>query len=106
MKRIVEGDPLAMLRLLGLEGESAVPFDAEMSTISPACDYVLLVKKSNQDYLAHMEFQADYRAEMGRRMLLYGAIAHYNHVLPVYGALVLLRPEADGPAITGTVDYG
>src|SRR4051794_35639649 len=104
MKRIVETDPLGMLRFLGLAGKSAEPFDADLSTISPQADYILRV--GNPDYLAHIEFQASYKPEMGRRMLLYAAVAHYNHRLPVESVLVLLRKEADGPAITGTVPYG
>jgi predicted transposase YdaD len=104
MKRMVETNPLGMLRFLGLDGQSAEPFDAEMSTISPRADYVLRV--AGPDYLAHIEFESSYKSDNGRRMLLYGALAHYTHVLPVKSVLVLLREEANGPAITGAVTYG
>lgn len=104
MKRMVEADPVGLLRLVGLDGESAQPFNAEMSTISPQADYVL--KVTNPDYLAHVEFVSTYKADAGRKMLLYAAIAHYNHVLPVESAIVLLRQSADGDAMTGEVWYG
>ena len=104
MKRIVESDPLGMLQFLGLTGASAEPFDADLATINPQADYILRV--TEPDYLAHIEFQSTYRAEMSRRMLLYGAVAHYNTGLPIESSLILLREQADGPAITGRLEYG
>jgi predicted transposase YdaD len=104
MKRIVEADPLAMLRFLGRDGESAEPFDADLSTVSPQADSILRVR--NPDYLSHAEFVSSYKTDAGRKIMYYGGSAHYNHVLPVYSTMVLLREEADGPAITGRVEYG
>ena len=56
-------------------------------------------------YLAHLEFQAGYDPEMSRRLLRYNVLLHYRHGLPVQSVVVLLRREADGPAITGALRY-
>ena len=104
MKRIVESDPLGMLHFLGLAGASAEPFDADLSTIKPQADYLLRV--TEPDYLAHIEFQSTYAVDMGRRMLMYAAVTHYNTGLSVESTLILLREPADGRAITGNIEYG
>jgi predicted transposase YdaD len=104
MKRIVEDDPIGLLHFAGLSGGYAEPFDAELATISPQADYILRVHEP--DYLAHFEFLSAYKADIGRRMLLYAALAHYNHELPVESVLILLRNEADGRFASGAVEYG
>jgi predicted transposase YdaD len=104
MKRMVEADPLGMLRFVGLPGESATPFDADLSTITRQADYVLRV--ADPEYLAHLEFLGYYDTSMVRRLVLYAALAYHNHGLNVETALVLLRKEADSPALTGRIDYG
>jgi hypothetical protein len=95
MKRIVESDPLGMVKFLGLAGTSTEPFDADLATIKPQADYIL--KVTAPDYLAHIEFQSTYTVDMGRRMLMYSAVTHYNTSLPVESTLILLREQADGP---------
>ena len=39
-------------------------------------------------------------------MHVYNALAHYKHHKPVESVVVLLRRKADGPKITGRVQYG
>ena len=94
MKRMVEADPLAFLRFVGLDGSKAELFDAELSTSSPATDYVLRVH--DPEYLAHFEFLSTHRRNGGRKMLMYDRLAQFNHELTVESAMVLLRQSADG----------
>jgi len=102
MKRMVEADPLAFLHFVGLDGSRAELFDAELSTISPAADYILRVH--DPDYLAHFEFLSTHRRNAGSKMLMYDGVAHYNYGLPVESAMVLLRQSADGPGTSGIVE--
>ncbi len=74
--------------------------DANLSVVSAEVDNVLRVG-GRAPWLAHLEFQSSYDATMGRRLVRYSAMLNLQHDLPVASVLVLLRPEADGPAITG-----
>lgn len=103
-KRLVESDPIAWLRFLGLPGEQAELIDADLATVVAEADRILRV--TNPDYLAHFELQATYRVDMGDRMLFYNVVAYYKYHVPIESAIVLLRKEADGPAISGKVSYG
>jgi predicted transposase YdaD len=102
-KQLVESNPLAWLRFLGLQGETAELIDADLATVVAEADRVLRV--TNPDYLAHFELQASYRKDMGDRMFFYNAVAYYRYRQPVESAVLLLRKEADGPALSGRVAY-
>ncbi|HZP80036.1 MAG TPA: hypothetical protein VFB21_00235 [Chthonomonadaceae bacterium] len=42
---------------------------------------------------------------MGERMLLYNVLAYSRYKLPVQSVIILLRKEADGPAMSGKIGY-
>jgi predicted transposase YdaD len=98
-KRLVESAPHAWLGYVGLPGTFVKLEDADLSTVTAEADRFLRVRDPN--YLAHLELQAGHEVDMGDRMLRYSALGYVKHNLPVVGVLVLLRPEAGGPAITG-----
>jgi predicted transposase YdaD len=102
-KRLVETDPVAWLHYVGLPGTFVKMEDADLSTVTAQADRFLRVR--DPDYLAHLELQAGYEVDMGDRMLRYSALGYVKHNLPVVSVLVLLRSEANGPAITGQVTY-
>jgi hypothetical protein len=52
-------------------------------------------------WLLHVEFQSRYDETIGRRLLRYNAMLHLQYDEPVATILVLLRPSADGRAVTG-----
>ena len=103
-KQLVETDPMAWIRLLNMPGEKATLVNAELSTVTSNADRI--IKVSNPDYLMHIELQASYDKTMDERMHVYNALAHYKHHKPVESVVVLLRRKADGPKITGRVQYG
>src|SRR5688572_27626306 len=43
---------------------------------------------------------------MGRRVYRYNAMLHHDEEVPVLSVVVLLRPSADGPAISGSYRVG
>jgi hypothetical protein len=53
----------------------------------------------------HLELQTSRDPELSRRLLRYNVLLYGRHGLPVHTAVVLLRPEADDPGLTGTVAY-
>ena len=44
--------------------------------------------------------------DMGDRTLFYNVVAYYKYRLPIESVVLLLRKEADGPAMSGRVAYG
>ena len=103
-KQLIEADPLAWLHFVGLPGETAMLFDPELSSFVADADKMLRV--TNPNYLAHLELQSTYKAFLGDRTLFHNVVAHHKHGLPVISVVILLRKEADGPAMTGRVAYG
>ncbi len=103
-KQLVEADPLAWLRFLELPGEAAELMDADLATVVAEADRILRV--TAPDYLAHFEMQAAYKTDMGDRTLFYNVVAYYKYRLPIESVVLLLRKEADGPAMSGRVAYG
>jgi predicted transposase YdaD len=104
-KELIERDPLAFVRVLGLPGSRADVIDADVATVTAEADRVIRVREP-QEYLLHIEFQASYDSRMGERLLRYNTLLGYRHRLPVRSVLVLLRSEADGPAIQQTFSAG
>lgn len=99
-KQLVASQPDDWLAYIGLPGARGEAVEADLSTITAEADRVLRVTGPDP-FLAHLEFQASYDPNMGRRLLRYNALLHYRHELPVLSVVALLRREADGPAITG-----
>ena len=103
-KHLVESDPGAWLRFVGLPtGAPVTAVDADVSTIIAAADKVLRVEDSTP-WLAQVELQASYDPSLPVRLLHYNVSLHRRHGLPVASVIVLLRPEADGPRMTGAID--
>lgn len=99
-KSLLERDPLAWVHLFGLVGDDAELIDADVATVTALADRVIRVTLPTP-YLVHVEFQASYDPEMGRRLLRYNVLLNYRHNQPVQSVVVLLRPSAGGPKLTG-----
>jgi hypothetical protein len=69
-------------------------------TILMEADQVLRVG-STTPWLVQLEFQASRDQRMGSRLHLYSTFLERRHRLPVQSLLVLLRPEADAPSLSG-----
>ena len=103
-KHLLESDPGAWLRFVGLPTDApVVAVDADVSTIIAAADKVLRVADP-APWLAQVELQASYDPSLPTRRLHYNVSLLRRHGLPVASAIVLLRPEADGPSMTGALD--
>ncbi len=103
-KELVEADPQSWIRYAGLPDAPTELIDSDLATVSTEADRVLRVLAAFP-YLAHLEFQSTYKLDLGHRALRYNVLLFYRHGLPVQSVVILLRREADGPAMTGRVDY-
>lgn len=105
-KQLVEGDPEAWLRYLGLVVSSARPVDTDLSAVTAAADRVLRVETPGGSYIAHLEFQAGREDDLAERLLHGNTLLRYRHKLPVQTVLILLRRAADDPKrLTGALRY-
>jgi predicted transposase YdaD len=67
----------------------------------------LLHVRADPDYLLHLDFQSGHdSAQLPPRLRLYNAAQAYRRRLPVFSNVVLLRPEADSPQLTGAYTEG
>jgi predicted transposase YdaD len=103
-KHLVEARPAAWLEYAGLPRADVDVIDADLSTVTADADRVLRVN-APAPWLAHLEFQAGYDRDLGERTLQYNVLLHRRHGLPVQSVVLLLRPEADGPEMTGVVQH-
>jgi len=103
-KELVRFQPADWLALLGLPPAPCELVDADLATVSTEADRLIRVN-SAPPYLVHIEFQAghDGHAVPGR-MLRYNVLSGEQTGLSVLSFVILLRPEADSPALTGNVE--
>ena len=98
---LIDPDPARWLRWAGLPVDGPVQaVDSEVSTVLAEVDKVLRVN-SPSPWLAHLEFQSGYDRTLPIRLLQYHGLLLRRHELPVESTVVLLRPQADGPGLSG-----
>ena len=103
-RSLIEGDPLAWLAWVGLPVNGPVhAIDSDVSTVLAEVDKVLRVDAASP-WLAHFELQASRDRQLPFRLLQYHALLLRRHELPVESTVVLLRPEADGPELSGRLE--
>lgn len=105
LKHILESHPEDCLQLVGLSTTAPIEvIDADLATVMAEADKVFHIK-DRQPWLMHFEFQASYDADLPQRMLRYNVLLKNRHRLPVRSVVILLRPKADGPQMSGVVRH-
>lgn len=100
LKHLLDKYPQDWLQLLGIDHPGPVKaIDADLATVSAAADKVFRLL----GWLLHLELQSSYKSQLPDRMHLGNTVLHRRHKLPVQSVAVLLRPEADGRAMTGVL---
>ena len=97
-KDLIRKHPEDWLHFLGLPFRSVRSEDTDLSTVSPDADKFLVVE-DDFPYLLHLELQSSYKGNDPRRFLMYNVLGDYHIELLVRTIVILLRPEADGPAM-------
>lgn len=102
-KHLIEAFPEDWLVYAGLPTEGKISVvDADLATISLSADKVIKVE-GPKPYIAHIEFQSGLEPDLDERILGYNIPIRRRHRLRVRSAVILLRPEASSPSITGRV---
>ncbi|HEX6985712.1 MAG TPA: hypothetical protein VF170_10055, partial [Planctomycetaceae bacterium] len=76
--------------------------DADLATVTAEADKVFRIGEP-EPWLLHLELQSGYDPTLPDRMLLYSTLLTHRHAVPARSVALLLRPKADGPAMTGSV---
>ena len=77
--------------------------DSNLSTVTAEADKVLWVDEP-APWIEHVEFQAGRDVDLPDRVHFYSTILRRGHKVPVHTTIVLLRPAADGPELSGTYE--
>ncbi len=106
LKALVETAPESWPVLFGQPAAPTEVIDADLATVSGAADKVLRVS-ANPPYLLHLEFVSGHDAAvLPRKLHARNALLEDRHDLPVRSGVVLLRPQADSPQVTGVYQRG
>ena len=102
-KHLLETYPADWIALAGLPPGSAVHVvDGDLSAVSASADKLIRVD-ATQPYIAHFEPQAGPEADLDQRILVYTVMAWRRLKLPVLSVVLLLRPAALTPEVTGRI---
>src|SRR5207302_481858 len=106
LKALVEIEPASWPALLGRPAGPTEVIDADVATVTGAADKVLRVS-ADPPYLMHLEFVAGHdAAALPPKLHVRNGLLDNRHDLCVRSAVVLLRPEADSPQLTGLFERG
>ncbi len=94
-------DPDSWPRVLGIEAKSIEICNVDLSTVNSQVDLLLLIDKL---WALHIENETSYKTTAGNRILEYSIFIGKALNVPVRSVLLLLRPEADGPGMTGVAE--
>jgi hypothetical protein len=100
-KHLLETDPGAWMTFADLVPDGPVTvLDTDLSTVTSAADGVYRVD-GPEPWLVHFEFQSSADRLLNARLLRYNVLLSDRYDLPVQSVVILLRPEADSPSLTG-----
>jgi hypothetical protein len=102
-KQIIDADPLAWVRLLGLPGETAELVDTDIAVTAQA-DRLIRVRGAETEYLLHLEPQASYKQGKTTDACFYNVASTRKFELLVRTVFILLRPSADGEEMSGVLE--
>jgi predicted transposase YdaD len=106
LRALVEIEPESWPALLGRPACPTAVIDADIATVSGAADKVLQVS-ADPAYLLHLEFVSGHDATaLPRKLHTRNALLEDRHELPMHSGILLLRPEADSPQLTGVYERG
>ena len=106
MKFFAEDHSVDWVEHLGHGKQPTVVIDADLATVVGASDKIILVGRGKNRWLLLIEMLASYKDYIPERTHWHSTLLAHRHSLPVRSVIVLLRPEADGPAMTGSFERG
>ncbi len=106
MRKLIELEPAAWLRFLHVpvaDPTRVRVIDSNLSTVTAEADKVLWIDDPNPS-IEHIELQATRDVDLAHRAHWYSANLGYSRKVPVHTTIVVLRPAADGPELSGTLE--
>lgn len=101
LKTLIEYFPEDWLRLLNLTAAGPVKvISADVSTTSSQADRVIFIG-GKRPWILHIEVQVSRDRNLPSRLLRYNVLLSERHGVPVFTIVILLRPDADGPELSG-----
>jgi len=105
LKALVQSHPTDFEAILRLHGPGPpTVLNVDLATVSAATD-VTLGYGDPPTLLVDLNFQAGRDVNLPGRLLLYNALLQHRLGAPVHSIVILLRPEADAPTLTGRFRY-
>ncbi len=99
-KAMSEVFPADWVAWFGWPSRSVDVVDADVATVSGAADKVIRVG-GEKPWLLLLEYLSTYKTSAPERLHWHRTLIAHRHQLRVRSVILLLRPEADGPAMTG-----
>jgi predicted transposase YdaD len=101
LKELVETSPADWLAFLGLPAGPTTWIESDLSAVTAQSDRVLRVETATGPWLLHLEFQSGPGGHLPRRLYRDNALLLHRHELAARSVVLLLRPAADHPNLTG-----
>jgi hypothetical protein len=76
----------------------------DLSTVTTSADLVFGLGQPLQE-IVHLDFQSSASATKHADILVYNALLHRQHLVPVHSIVILLRPQAAHANLNGEVSY-
>src|SRR5262249_24112539 len=105
-RELVDLGPAAWLDFLDIpcsDPDLVEVIDSNVSTVTAEADKVVRIG-GPQPRIVHAEILAGRDLTLPERAHWYNTLLRRRHRVPVWTAVVLLRPAADGPDLTGTYE--
>lgn len=105
-RQLIEIGPVDWLKSLGIDVPDPARVrvvDSNLSTIVAEADRVIWIE-GPEPRIEHLELQAGRDLRLPDRAHLYSVVLESHYQVPVRTTLVLLRPQADGPDLTGVLE--
>jgi predicted transposase YdaD len=106
MRKLFELEPAAWLEFLGIpvpDPDQVQVIDSNVSTVTAEADKVVRIG-GPEPVIVHAEFLSGRDLAQPERAHWYNTLVGGHHRVPVWTVVVLLRPAADGPELTGTYE--
>ena len=106
MRKLYELGPAAWLEYFGLpipDPAQVRVIDSNLSTVTAEADQVVLVGGADP-WIVHTEFLSGREPNYPQQAIWYNILLQHRHQVPIWTVLILLRPQADGPELTGVYE--
>ncbi len=106
MRELFEIEPAAWLEFMGIpvpDPSLVQVIDSNVSTVTAETDKVMRID-GPEPWIVHAEFLSGRDLGYPGQCLWYNTLLERRHKVPVWSVLVLIRPAADGPELSGTFE--